>query len=52
MPLVCRRMLLRSRPVPRKSRNNFGPDKTFVKLRPVYSAKLVFSYVVKGIKIK
>ena len=35
-----------------KSRNNFGPDKPFVKLRPVYSAKLVFSYVAKRIKIK
>ena len=30
----------------------FGPEKPFVKLRPAYSVKLVFSYVVKGIKIK
>ena len=28
------------------------PEKPFVKLRPAYSVKLVFSYVVKGIKIK
>ena len=27
-------------------------EKPFVKLRPAYSVKLVFSYVVKGIKIK
>ena len=31
---------------------NFGPEKPFVKLRPTYSVKLVFSHVVKGIKIK
>ena len=36
----------------RKSRKPFGPEKPFVKLRPTYSVKLVFSYVVKGIKIK
>jgi len=30
----------------------FGPEKPVVKLRPAYSVKLVFSYVVKGIKIK
>ena len=30
----------------------FGPEKPFVKLRPAYSVKLVFSYVVKGMKIK
>ena len=29
----------------------FGPEKTFIKLRPAYSVKLVFSYIVKGIKI-
>ena len=29
-----------------------SPEKLFVKLRPAYSVKLVFSYVVKGIKIK
>ena len=39
-------------PVSRKSRKLFGPEKSFVKLRPAYSVKLVFSYVVKGIKIK
>ena len=39
-------------PVSRKSRKLFGPDKPFVKLRPAYSVKLVFSYVVKGIKVK
>ena len=30
----------------------FGPKKPFVKLQPVDSVKLVFSYVIKGIKIK
>ena len=35
----------------RKSRKRFGTEKTFVTLRPVYSVKLVFSYVVKAIKI-
>ena len=39
-------------PVSRKSRKVFGPEKPFLKLRPPYSVKLVFSYVVKGIKIK
>ena len=39
-------------PVSRKSRELFGPEKPFVKLRPAYSVKLVFLYVVKGIKIK
>ena len=39
-------------PVSRKYRKLFGPEKPFVKLQPAYSAKLVFSYVVKGIKIK
>ena len=39
-------------PVSRKSRKLFGPEKPFVKLRPVYPVTLVFSYVVKGIKIK
>ena len=38
--------------VSRKSRELVGPEKPFVKLRPAYSVKLVFSYVVKGIKIK
>ena len=39
-------------PVSRKSRILFGPEKPFVELRPAYSVKLVFSYVVKGIKMK
>ena len=39
-------------PVSRKSRELFGPKKPFVKVRPAYSVKLVFSYVVKEIKIK
>ena len=39
-------------PVTRKSRELFGPEKPFVKLRPVYSVKLIFSHVVKGIKIE
>ena len=38
-------------PVSRKSRKRFGPEKPFVKLRPTNCVKLVFSYVVKGIKI-
>ena len=38
-------------PVSRKSRELFGPEKPFVNVRPAYSVKLVFSYVVKGIKI-
>ena len=40
------------RPVSRKPRKLFGPEKPFVKLRSAYCVKLVFSYVVKGIKIK
>ena len=39
-------------PVCRKSRKLFGPEKSFAKLRPAYSVKLILSYVVKGIKIK
>ena len=39
-------------PVSRKPRELFGPEKPVVKLRPAYSVKLVFSYVVKGIKVK
>ena len=38
--------------VSQKTRKLFGPEKPFVKLRPAYSVKLVFLYVVKGIKIK
>ena len=43
---------LRARKVSRKSRKIFGPEKPLVKLRPANSVKLVFSNVVKGIKIK
>ena len=39
-------------PVSRKSRELFGPEKPFVKLRPAYSVKLIFSHVVKEIRIK
>ena len=39
-------------PVSRKSRKPFGPEKPFVKLRPANFVDLVFSYVVKGIKMK
>ena len=36
-----------------ESPENFsGPEKPFVKLRPAFSVNLIFSYVVKGIKIK
>ena len=38
--------------VSRKSRGLFGPEKPFVKLQPAYCVKLVFSYVVKGIKVQ
>ena len=33
-------------PVSQKSRELCGPEKPFVKARPAYSVKLVFSYVV------
>ena len=39
-------------PVSRKYRKLFGLEKPFLKLRPAYSVKLVFSYFVKGMKIK
>ena len=39
-------------PVSRKSRKLFGREKPFVKVRPASSGKPVFSYVLKGIKIK
>ena len=39
-------------PVSQKSRELSGPEKPFVKLLPAYSVKLIFSHVVKGIKIK
>ena len=40
------------RPISRTFRKLCGPEKAFVKLRPAYSVKLVFSHVVKGITIK
>jgi len=39
-------------PISRNSGKVFRPEKPLVKLWPTYSVKLVFSYVVKGIKIK
>ena len=39
-------------PVSRKSRELSGPEKPFVKVRPVYFVQLVFSNVAKGIKTK
>ena len=39
-------------PISRNSRKLFGPENPFLKLRPAYSVKLVFWYVVKGITIK
>jgi len=38
-------------PVSQKSRKLFEPETPFIKLRLPYSVKLVFSYVLKGIKI-
>ena len=38
--------------VSQKTRQLYEPEKPFVKLRTAYSVKLVFSYLVKGIKIK
>ena len=38
--------------VSQKTRKLYEPEKQFVKLRPAYSIKLAFSYVVKAIKIK
>ena len=35
-----------------KARQFHGPEKLLVKLRPAYSVKLFFSYVVKGVKVK
>ena len=35
-----------------KDPKTYGPEKPFVKLRPAYSVKLVFSYVVKGVNVK
>ena len=43
---------MRPRPVSRKSRWIYGPEKPFVILRPAYSVMLVFSCVVKGIKTR
>ena len=39
-------------PVSRMSRKLFWPEKPLAKLRPTFSIKLVFSFVVKGIKRK
>ena len=39
-------------PVSRKTGKLLGPEKPFRKLPPAYSVKLVFPYVVRGIKIK
>ena len=39
-------------PISRKCRKLFRPEKLFLKLRPACSVKLLFWYVVKGIKIK
>ena len=39
-------------PVSRKSRELFGPEKAFVKLRASYSVKLVFSYAINRSQIK
>ena len=38
--------------VSKNTRKLYGSEKPFVKLRPPYSGKLVFSYVDKGIKMK
>ena len=37
-------------PVSRKFQKLFGPEKPYVKIRPSYSVKLIFSYDVKGIQ--
>ena len=50
--LVFLAAVLGLRPVSRKSRKRFGPEKPFLKQSPAYSVKLVFWYVVKGTKIK
>ena len=47
-----KRVINNQGPVSRKSRELFGPEKPFDKVRPAYSVKLVFSYVAKGTKIK
>ena len=39
-------------PVSRKCRKLFGPEKLIVSVRPAFSVKLFFWYVVQGIKIK
>ena len=38
--------------VSQKTRKLYGPEKPFEKLRPAYSVKLVFLYVVKVIKLR
>ena len=50
--LMFRSRITDHRPVSRKSRNLFGPEKPFVKLGPVYSVKLLFSYNEKGMKME
>ena len=51
LPFICLYSKNCLGPVSRKPGNLFGPEKLFVRLRPSYSVKLVFSYVIKGIKI-
>ena len=50
--LPCQTCTVSRGPFLKKSPKIFGPEKSFVKLRPANSLKLVFSNVVKGIKIK
>ena len=45
-------MITSRRPFPAKVPKTYRARSQFVKLRPAYSAKLVFSYVVKGIRIE
>ena len=53
-PLIILRMSTIISPRARflKVPKTLGPEKPFVKLSPAHFVKLVFSYVVKGIKIK
>ena len=53
--MISKRVALQSRaqwPISRKSRRLLGHEKPFLKLLLAHSVKLVFSYVVKGRKIK
>ena len=57
VPRISRARLLHPYFHPQQKLETRGPflessEKPFLKLRPAYSIKLVFSYVVKGIKIK